>query len=89
MFLVLQAPLLHGKGCPPLISLMTGLLFAANPVHVEAVANSTGRAEVLCTVFFAIGFLFYASLMARKEGKHSKCLYHFNGESKLLTNGIF
>ena len=74
LLFISQAPLIHGKGCPPYISVMTGLFFATNPVHVEAVANSTGRAEVLCTVFFAIGFLFYAALMAKKQGESSDLL---------------
>jgi hypothetical protein len=31
------------------VGLIAGLLFAAHPVHVEAVAGITGRAELLCT----------------------------------------
>ncbi len=39
--------------------LIAGLLFAAHPVHVEAVANIVGRAELLCTfcIFLAMIFL--------------------------------
>jgi hypothetical protein len=32
------------------VGLLSGLLFAAHPVHVEAVANIVGRAEVLCGI---------------------------------------
>ncbi len=36
---------------------LTALLFAVHPVHVEAVANVVGRAEVLSTVFLLLGFI--------------------------------
>jgi len=36
--------------------------FAVHPIHVEAVANSTGRAEVLCALFYLLGFWVYAKL---------------------------
>src|SRR5262249_3267115 len=35
------------------------LLFAAHPVHVEAVANVVGRAELLAAIGFLAGFLAY------------------------------
>src|SRR5207237_1423277 len=31
------------------VAIIAGLLFAAHPVHVEAVASIAGRAELLCT----------------------------------------
>jgi hypothetical protein len=34
-------------------------LFAVHPVHVEAVANIVGRAEVLMTIFVLLGVLAY------------------------------
>ena len=37
--------------------LFAGLLFAAHPVHVEAVANIVGRAELLCTSLIFIGMI--------------------------------
>jgi len=43
-------------------SLITSLLFAAHPIHVESVANTTGRAEVLCALFYFLGFLVYAKV---------------------------
>jgi len=42
-------------------ALLVALLFAAHPVHVEAVANTTGRAEVLCALFYFAGFLAFAA----------------------------
>jgi protein O-mannosyl-transferase len=39
------------------IALTAGLLFAVHPVHVEAVANVVGGAEVLATVFVLLALL--------------------------------
>lgn len=46
------------------MAFLTALLFAAHPVHVEAVANTTGRAEVLCALFYFYGFWMYAKVGA-------------------------
>jgi hypothetical protein len=46
------------------MAFLTALLFAAHPVHVEAVANTTGRAEVLCALFYFCGFWMYAKFGA-------------------------
>lgn len=40
-------------------SLLTGLLFAVHPVHVEAVTGLVGRAEILSALFFMISFILY------------------------------
>jgi tetratricopeptide (TPR) repeat protein len=40
-------------------ALVAGLLFAVHPVHVEAVANVVGRAEVLATVLTLLAALAY------------------------------
>jgi tetratricopeptide (TPR) repeat protein len=40
-------------------ALVAALLFAVHPVHVEAVANVVGRAEVLATIFSALAVLAY------------------------------
>ena len=37
----------------PAVGLMTGALFAVHPVHVEAVANVVGRAELLAAAWYA------------------------------------
>lgn len=41
------------------ISVATGLLFAAHPVHTESVSNVTGRNEVLMALFYLLGLYFY------------------------------
>ncbi|HEU4649725.1 MAG TPA: hypothetical protein VFS33_11735 [Gemmatimonadales bacterium] len=47
-------------GCMPRrAAVIAGLLFAVHPVHVEAVVNLVGRAEVLSTVFALAGVLLY------------------------------
>lgn len=40
---------------------VSGLLFAAHPIHCEAVAGLVGRADVACTFFFLAGLFIYAS----------------------------
>ena len=47
-------------------SLWVAVLFAIHPIHVESVANSTGRAEVLCALFYFSGFVAYASSCYRQ-----------------------
>jgi hypothetical protein len=41
----------------PLTGLITGLLFAVHPVHVEAVANVVGRAELMAAAAYAAALL--------------------------------
>jgi hypothetical protein len=41
----------HGARPRPRVALLAGLLFAAHPVHVEAVTGVVGRAELLCALF--------------------------------------
>jgi hypothetical protein len=43
--------------------MMAALLFAAHPVHSEAVQNITGRAEPLMALFFLLGFVVYAAVV--------------------------
>ncbi len=38
----------------PLVGLITGLFFAVHPVHVEAVANVVGRAELMAAAGYAL-----------------------------------
>ncbi|MDH3568893.1 MAG: hypothetical protein OER89_01770 [Gemmatimonadota bacterium] len=42
---------------PPVGALVTGLVFAVHPVHVEAVANVVGRAELLVAVWLLLAVL--------------------------------
>lgn len=50
---------------PPVGALAAGVAFAVHPVHVEAVANVVGRAEVLVTVW-----ILAAVLSARRYRRH-------------------
>jgi protein O-mannosyl-transferase len=53
-------------------ALVAGLLFAVHPVHVEAVANVVGRAEVLATIFTLLAALAYhadGELAAQGDGE--------------------
>jgi protein O-mannosyl-transferase len=47
-------------------ALIAGLLFAVHPVHVEAVANVVGRAELMAGVF--VGLAVYAALVRGSVG---------------------
>ena len=44
---------------PPVGALAAGLLFAAHPVHVEAVANGVGQSELLAALFVLIAVDLY------------------------------
>ncbi|XP_066257077.1 protein O-mannosyl-transferase Tmtc2-like [Euwallacea similis] len=46
---------------------VTGALFAAHPVHTEAVANVVGRADLLACNFFLISLLAYSSHMTHRD----------------------
>ncbi|HJU64141.1 MAG TPA: tetratricopeptide repeat protein [Gemmatimonadaceae bacterium] len=41
------------RGSSARVALLAGLIFAAHPVHVEAVANIVGRAELICAAMLA------------------------------------
>ena len=51
----------------PLYATVAGLAFALHPVHVEAVANVVGRAEMLAAVFFCTGLLAYLESMRARS----------------------
>ena len=51
--------LLTTLGATPLLALLGGAVFAVHPVHVEAVANSVGRADALMALFALLGALAY------------------------------
>lgn len=48
-------------GAPPLAALVGGLLFAIHPVHVEAVANVVGYAELMMTLLVLVACLVHLS----------------------------
>ncbi|XP_075740375.1 protein O-mannosyl-transferase TMTC1-like [Rhipicephalus microplus] len=58
---------------------LSSMLFAAHPVHTEAVSSIVGRAEVLCCLFFLLSFLCYhrCRLSRDVQGSH--------GQSKWLA----
>nr|XP_037289959.1 protein O-mannosyl-transferase TMTC1-like [Rhipicephalus microplus] len=58
---------------------LSSMLFAAHPVHTEAVSSIVGRAEVLCCLFFLLSFLCYhrCQLSRDVQGSH--------GQSKWLA----
>eukprot|EP00040_Diaphanoeca_grandis_P010659 m.54633 g.54633 ORF g.54633 m.54633 type:complete len:733 (-) comp21947_c0_seq1:71-2269(-) len=57
---------LHGyKATPRWVSFIAAVAFAAHPVHVEAVANIVGRAEILAAFFFFSTFLLYVQACQR------------------------
>lgn len=43
------------------------ILFAVHPIHTEAVANVSGRKDILATIFFALGWL--AFIRARESAR--------------------
>ncbi|XP_037505701.1 protein O-mannosyl-transferase TMTC1-like [Rhipicephalus sanguineus] len=53
---------------------LAATLFAAHPVHTEAVSSIVGRAEVLCCLFFLLSFLCYHSYQSSSdgEGRHGR-----------------
>ncbi|KAL1486898.1 hypothetical protein MTO96_031168 [Rhipicephalus appendiculatus] len=53
---------------------LAAMLFAAHPVHTEAVSSIVGRAEVLCCLFFLLSFLCYhcCQLSRDVQGSHVK-----------------
>ncbi len=53
-------------------AVVAGLLFAVHPVHVEAVANVVGRAEVIATLFAVLAVLAYrADGALSDQGDHA------------------
>jgi protein O-mannosyl-transferase len=70
-------------------ALAAALLFAVHPVHVEAVANLVGRAEVLASLFTiaaALLYLRYGELLRTGEGTRSG--RWFLGGATLATLGL-
>jgi protein O-mannosyl-transferase len=51
---------------------LAALLFGIHPIHVESVAWATDRKDLLCTVFFLAGLLFYLSYVSQIPTKRWK-----------------
>ncbi|XP_075225755.1 transmembrane O-mannosyltransferase targeting cadherins 2 [Lycorma delicatula] len=52
---------------PGIAPALASLLFAAHPVHTEAVAGVVGRADVLACVCYLLSFLCYAQHVSRRD----------------------
>ncbi|OGW75633.1 MAG: hypothetical protein A2Z72_05900 [Omnitrophica bacterium RBG_13_46_9] len=50
-----------------LLSFFTGILFLTHPVHVEAVAYISGRADALALLFMLLCFIFYIKNIGSKK----------------------
>jgi hypothetical protein len=46
------------------VSLCAAVLFASHPVHTEAVANVSGRAEIMCALAYFVALLLYDRTMS-------------------------
>ena len=57
-----------------LVARLAGLLFAAHPIHTEAVAGVVGRADVLAAAFFLLAILSYRRYCQQRDGpSHTDC----------------
>eukprot|EP00123_Amoebidium_parasiticum_P005506 comp16682_c0_seq1/m.14922 comp16682_c0_seq1/g.14922 ORF comp16682_c0_seq1/g.14922 comp16682_c0_seq1/m.14922 type:complete len:248 (-) comp16682_c0_seq1:21-764(-) len=55
------------------IPFVSGLLFAAHPIHTEAVANLVGRAELLCAFFFLAALRsYFGAVRASRQGRSAR-----------------
>lgn len=68
-----------------LVSFLGTLLFAIHPLHVEAVANVTGRSEILAAFFGISCCLFFSESIAAKKIKSRRWLALSSGVSLLLA----
>lgn len=62
--------------------LLVAVIYGVHPIHVESVANTTGRAEVLCAMFYFLGFLGYAKIAAGVS------LFHNEGNNNTISKTI-
>ncbi len=60
-----------------IISILSGAIFASHPVHVEAVANVVGRADVLTFIFICLSLLSYSRGVKKGRPKIS-CFYYWD-----------
>ncbi|XP_048588556.1 protein O-mannosyl-transferase TMTC4 [Nematostella vectensis] len=52
-------------------TLLAGLIFAIHPIHTEAVANVTGRADVQCALFYLLSFLSFTKCVQPSRTSNS------------------
>ncbi|XP_021182328.3 protein O-mannosyl-transferase TMTC2 [Helicoverpa armigera] len=55
---------------------VTGLAFAAHPIHTEAVAGVVGRADLAACNLFLLSFLLYSEHIRLREERHKKQCRH-------------
>lgn len=60
----------HSKQKGRLEALLAAVLFAAHPIHTEAVAGIVGHAELLCAALFVAALMTY---MRAVSGAHAEC----------------
>ena len=51
----------------PMLAFLSSVLFVVHPVHTEAVAYISGRADSLALLFMALCFIFYAKLQSKEN----------------------
>ncbi|XP_038047576.1 protein O-mannosyl-transferase TMTC2-like [Patiria miniata] len=61
---------------------LAGVLFAAHPVHTEAVAGIVGRADVGACLFFLLSFLCYISYCRRRDSSKEHSKFRTSDEDK-------
>jgi tetratricopeptide (TPR) repeat protein len=65
------------------IALISGLLFAAHPIHTEAVAWIKNRSELLCSIFMLSSFLAYVYNFSKRK----KSFYFLSLALALISMG--
>ncbi|MFH1593682.1 MAG: tetratricopeptide repeat protein [Candidatus Omnitrophota bacterium] len=50
------------------LSFLTSILFASHPIHTEAVAYISGRADMLAALFMLLSLIFYIRYLQRERG---------------------
>ncbi|XP_057367403.1 protein O-mannosyl-transferase TMTC2-like [Daphnia carinata] len=77
-----QNELRHG------MNYVTGLLFAAHPIHCEAVAGLVGRADLLCTFFVLAGLVNYTRRTSLTMTLVLNCAAFFSKEYGIMLTPI-
>ncbi|KAG1705457.1 Transmembrane and TPR repeat-containing protein 2 [Nymphon striatum] len=79
LFTYFASTIFSGRTFPTLVA---GLLFAAHPIHTEAVSGVVGRADVGACFFFLLSFIFYVNYcksrnLMPKENSNVRWIYLF------------
>ncbi|GFU12671.1 protein O-mannosyl-transferase TMTC1 [Nephila pilipes] len=71
-------------------SLVAALMFAAHPVHTEAVSNIVGRADVLCCVFYLSALIACSKATMAWQGASLVCAFLalFTKEQGITALGV-